>query len=568
VASAAEPLALKYIFDQVSAHARFEPLLVGVGILAALGIFRELASTASNWLTWKVRIGIHYDLLTAMVDRLHCVPLSYHREQGVGAIMTKLDRGIQGFLNALSQILFNIFPAVLYLLLAIFVMWRMSISLTLLVLCFAPLPAVIAALAAPEQTRRERALFDRYVRIYSRFNEVLAGILTVRTFAMEEREKQRFLGEVNGANQLVIRGVRTDSISTGATSFAIMIARLAAIALGGVLMIRGQITIGTVFAFLGYIGGVFGPVQGLSGMYQTLQKASVSLDEMLAILDLEEHLPDSPNAKPLGAIRGDVEFDHVHFAYEHSAEPILRGVDLRAAPGETIAIVGPSGSGKSTLMGLLMRFHDPVQGTVRIDGADLRELERGSLRRQIGVVLQEPLLFNDTVRNNIAYGQPDATMEEVIAAAEAANAHGFITALREGYDTMLGERGGRLSVGERQRVTIARALLKNPPLIILDEATSSLDAESEALVQEALDRLMKGRTTFVIAHRLTTVVHASRIIVLKEGHIVESGSHTALMRLGGYYASLVHRQTRGLLINDGEAVPDSHDLPPVAGLAA
>lgn len=549
--NAAEPLVLKYIFDELTNAQQLRALGLGVAVLAALGIVRELAGAGSNFLTWKTRLGIHYALLEAMVERLHRLPLGFHRREGVGAIMTKLDRGIQGFLTALSEILFNVFPAVLYLGIAVVVMVRLNAQLAAMVLCFAPLPAVIAAFAAPGQTRRERTLFDQWVRIYARFNEVLSGILTVRSFSMEEREKHRFLTDVKRANGIVIRGVRTDASFGAGSSLAVLAARLCAIGFAGVLLVRGEITLGTVMAFLGYLGGLFGPVQGLSGIYQTLRRASVSLDEIFSILELEEHVGDRVGAKPLDAIRGDVVFEDVHFGYE-GAGPVLRGIDLHAAPGETIAIVGPSGSGKTTLTALLMRFYDPSTGSVRLDGTDLRELQQSSLRRHIGVVLQEPLLFNDTVRHNIAYGHPEATEEEIIAAAKAANAHDFIARLPEGYDTMIGERGGRLSVGERQRLTIARALVKNPRLIVLDEATSSLDAESEAIVQDALDRLMEGRTTFVIAHRLSTVVNATRIVVLKDGGIAECGTHRELMALGGYYASLVRRQTRGLILNGSE----------------
>jgi ATP-binding cassette subfamily B protein len=305
-------------------------------------------------------------------------------------------------------------------------------------------------------------------------------------------------------------------------------------------------------ALLGYVGGLFGPVQGLSGVYQTVQKASSSLDEIFSILDLQEHLGDSPDARDISEVRGEVIFRDVAFSYERKGRPLLYSVSLHAHAGETVAIVGPSGSGKTTLMALLMRFYDPTSGEILLDGNNITQLKQSSIRKQIGVVLQDPLLFNDTVRSNIAYGRPDATAEEVEAAAKAANAHDFIMRLPEKYETMVGERGGRLSVGERQRLTIARALTKNPRIIILDEATSSLDAESEALVQDALERLMKGRTTFVIAHRLSTVVNADQIIVLKEGRVAEVGRHRELIKQNGYYASLVARQTRGLIVNEGE----------------
>jgi ATP-binding cassette, subfamily B, bacterial len=357
---------------------------------------------------------------------------------------------------------------------------------------------------------------------------------------------------VNMANRVVIRGVGVDTGFGAVTNMVITAARIAAIAFGGVLVLRGDVTVGTVVAFIGYVGGLFGPVQGLSGIYQTLHRASVSLDEIFAMLDVREHVPDHPDAQEITTVRGVVAFENVSFSYEESAQSLLQGIDLTVCPGETLAIVGPSGSGKTTLMALLMRLHDPVGGVVRLDGTDLRLLKQDSLRRQIGVVLQDPLLFNDTVRSNIAYGRPEASAAEIEAAARAANAHDFITQLPQGYDTYVGERGDRLSVGERQRIAIARALIKNPPIVILDEATSSLDAESEAFVQDALDCLLKDRTSFVIAHRLSTVVHADRIIVLKEGRIAESGTHRALMRSGGYYAGLVERQTRGLIRNDGE----------------
>src|SRR4051794_40676651 len=550
--NAAEPLIMKFVFDDLATNKQMHALLVGIGALLGLGIFREVANAFTSWLTWHARLGIHYSLLESTVGRLHRMPLSFHRTEGVGAIMTRLDRGIQGFLNAVTQILFNIFPAVLYLIISLFVMLKLNWHLTLLVLCFLPMPALIAAIAGPEQTRRERSLLDQWVKIYSRFNEVLSGIVTVRSFSMEDTEKQRFLRSVKEANRTVVKGVGLDTGLGAATNLVVAFARIAAMALGGILVIRGQVTVGTLIAFLGYVGGLFGPVQGLTTIYQTIQKADVSLDEIFSILDVQEHLGDSPDAKEVINTRGDVEFENVKFTYEGGDRPILDGISLRVRAGETLAIVGPSGSGKTTLMALLMRFYDPREGAIRLDGDDLRALRQSSLRRNIGVVLQDPLLFNDTIRNNITYGRPDASLAEVENAARAANAHDFIGRLPEGYDTMVGERGSRLSVGERQRVTIARALIKNPPIIVLDEATSSLDAESEALVQEALNHLMKERTTFVIAHRLATVVNANRIVVLKGGQIVEQGSHYELMKLKGYYTSLVERQTRGLIRNEGE----------------
>jgi ATP-binding cassette, subfamily B, bacterial len=548
--NAVEPLVVKAMFDSLTGHQAVSSLVLAIAALAGCAILRELMDGTSNWLTWRTRIGLQYALLEATVGKLHTMPLRIQRSEGVGAIMTRLDRSIQGFTSAVTLILFNVLPSIIFLIFAVAIMLSLDWRLALVVLLFVPLPALIALYAGPEQTHRERTLLDRWAHIYSRFNEVLSGILIVRSFAMEDAEKSRFLRDVSAANQVVIRGVALDS-GYGATSNLIIAgARLWALGLGAYFVIQGEITIGTVVAFLGYVGGLFGPVQGLSSVYSSLRKAAVSFDEIFGILNVQEHLGDSPDAIEVSRLSGDVRFHDVRFHYEQAGRPLLDGVSFCVEAGKTLAIVGPSGSGKTTLMALLMRFYDPQSGHITINGHDLRDVKQSSLRRNIGVVLQDPLLFNDSVRANIAYGRPEANEDEIVAAARAACAHDFIMRLPDGYDTMVGERGGLLSVGERQRVTIARALLRDPPILIFDEATSALDAESEEAVQGAIEALLRDRTTFLIAHRLATVVKADCILVLKEGQIAESGKHTELMQRGGYYASLVHRQSRGLIPND------------------
>lgn len=550
IASTLEPLILKHIFDSLQGPDAMKTVLWCVTILLGMGALKELGSGVANWLTWQARTRIHYSLLERAVDRLHRLPESHHSREGVGALMTRMERGIQGFVDAIAKISFNILPALAYLIIACAVMLKLDWRLFLLVLIFTPIPALIAARAAPVQTHREHTLLDNWAGIYGRFNEVLSSITMVRSFAMEGREQRNFLSDVRKANDVVVEGVGYDSRIEAAKNYVILLARVASITVGALFVVHGQATVGTIIAFMGYVSGLFGPLQTLTTIYSTVCKASVNVSQVFSILDASDPVPDAPDACEPPEFSGDISFRNVCFCYDGEKHPIIESVSLDVHAGETIALVGPSGSGKTTLMALLQRFHDPTHGSVFIDGKDIRAYEQRAMRNQIGIVLQDALLFNDTIRDNIAYGRPDAPFEKIVEVAQTAQAHDFISRLPDGYNTVIGERGTRLSIGERQRISIARALLKDPPILIFDEATSALDAESEALIQQAFTRLRQGRTTFLIAHRLSTIVDADRIIVLRNGRITEIGHHTELLKNNSYYASLIRQQTEGLISLD------------------
>jgi ATP-binding cassette, subfamily B, bacterial len=546
VLSAIDPLVMKYLFDQLARPDGAHGFAIAIAALLGIELLRAVLQWCLGIRSWDVRLGVEYTLRERVVGKLNALPLAFHEREGVGGTINRINQGITGYVTACADLAFNLLPTILYLSLSVIAMFRLDWRLALVVIVFTPLPGLIGARAAPEQIMRERRLVERWSSIYGRLNEVLAGMMTVKGFGMEDAEKRRFLDGVRDGNEVVRRGVRTDGINGALRSLSATSARLAALGLGGYLAFQGQIGLGTLVAFLGYIGGLFGPVQGLTNTYQTLRKATVSLETIYGILDAEDTVGDSPDAAHVAPLRGEVQFSQVEFAYRPGT-PVLHGIDLSVRPGETVALVGPSGSGKTTLITLLQRLHPVSRGSIMIDGIDIRSMTQHSLRGQIGVVFQDPHLFNDSVRANIAYGRPDATAEQIEAAARAAQAHDFILALPEGYATVVHERGSRLSGGQRQRIAIARALLKDPPILVLDEATSALDGESEHLIQLALRHLLRDRTAFVVAHRLSTVRDADRIVVIDRGRIAEIGSHEELCARGGYYASMVGRQRLGFL---------------------
>ncbi|MDR7483391.1 MAG: ABC transporter ATP-binding protein [Armatimonadota bacterium] len=384
--------------------------------------------------------------------------------------------------------------------------------------------------------------------------EAFTGARVIRAFASEEREIGRFRQVNERTFRANLKIARMIAIQVPVTSFLTAFGIVVVLWVGGQRVTAGHLTAGALVAFLAYVALAIEPAQALVRHYAGLRQALGAFGRIRALLEEPEAPGDAPGAVPLPPIRGHVRFDRVSFAYE-PGQWVLRDVSLEAAPGERLALVGTSGAGKTTLVNLLARFYDPTMGTVEIDGHDLRRVRVRSLRRQIGLVPQETILFRGTVRDNIAYARPDATLEEVVAAARVANAHDFITALPQGYETLLGDDGLQLSGGQRQRLAIARALLNDPRLLILDEATSALDSESEALIQEAIDRIARGRTTFIIAHRLSTVRNADRIVVLDQGTVVEEGRHDELMTRDGTYARLIRLQMLDVPAAERTAAP-------------
>jgi subfamily B ATP-binding cassette protein MsbA len=371
--------------------------------------------------------------------------------------------------------------------------------------------------------------------------ESISAVRVVKSFVREDFEIQRFTRENDLNFRAQMKSVQIQSLLTPTVEFLAALAVTVIVWFGGYEVVNGNITAGALVAFLTYAVNLANPVKRISRVYGTIQKAMAGAERVFGIMDMPEAIADKPEAKAMPAVKGYVEFDDVTFGYKDDI-PALEHISFKAEPGQMIAFVGPSGAGKSTIANLIPRFYDVNGGAIRIDGQDVRDVTMSSLREQIGIVPQETMLFSTTVRENIRYGRLDATDDDIVQAAKDANAHEFIMQLPEGYDTKIGERGLNLSGGQRQRIAIARAILKNPQLLILDEATSALDTESEKIVQAALDRLMVGRTSFVIAHRLSTIFNADQIYVIEKGHIREHGTHEELLALGGLYSSLYNIQ--------------------------
>lgn len=515
-------------------------------ILAAICIYfvKGIFMYGQVYLSAFVGQAIVRDVRNELFRHIQSLSLDFFNKWRTGDLMSRVLSDIAQIESATVSSATEIIPSILTLFSVIGYMLYLNWKLTTLSMIMLPLLFYLMDRIGKDMRKVSKALREKSADIASILQENITGIRVIKAFTMEEREAKKFYGESDASFWISMREAAIHGTSTPVLTFIQSLAILAVVWYGAYQVVNGALSAAGLIAFFTGIALLADPVSKLSKMNITIQRSMASAERIFEIQDIMPNVKDKPGAEALDRIAGSVEFNEVFFAYENAEAHALNGVNVRVKAGEIIALVGPSGAGKTTFVNLIPRFYDPSRGSIKVDGRDLKDVQIYSLRSQMGIVPQETTLFTGTVKDNISFGKINATDDDIIQSAKMANAHDFILALPQGYDTFAGERGVMLSGGQRQRIAIARALLRDPRILILDEATSSLDTESERLVQDALEKLMKGRTTFVIAHRLSTVLIANRILVFKEGCIVEEGSHRELMGKGGLYKKLYEMQFR------------------------
>jgi subfamily B ATP-binding cassette protein MsbA len=531
----------RYVFSGTHSEA-----LIKICIVIIIAFFlKNISGYLQAYFMAYVEQGLVKDIRNEVYRHLHTLSLGYFTSERTGNLISRITNDVNIINTGISATFLNLVREPLliavFLVIAISINWRLTL-ISLLVLPFALYFISKLGLRLHKESRISQ---ERMADITSVLQETISGVKVVKAFGMEEFENKKFQTQTWRYFKSLLKITRIRNLASPITEFLSVVAGVVIIWYGGMQVLElGTMRASEFLTFLIAIFQIMPPVKELTSVNNRIQESTSAAKRVFEILDIEPDIKEAPNAIELKEFKDEIVFENVWFSYNgtKNGDFILKGINLKVKKGEILAIVGPSGAGKSTLVDLIPRFYDPTEGRILIDGIDLRMIKIKSLRDKIGIVTQETILFNDTIRNNIAYGLEDCPIDKIIEAAKAANAHDFIMQLPNGYDTVIGERGMKLSGGQRQRISIARALLKNPPILILDEATSNLDAESEILVQEAIERLMQNRTVFVIAHRLSTIRNADRIIVIDNGRIVQEGKHEELIHQDGLYKKLYEMQ--------------------------
>lgn len=537
------PWIIKDMIDEVLADKNGTMLNWIAASIIAIFIVRGLFWYGQNYLMSYVGQSVIIDIRAAVFKKLQRLSVSFYDKNKTGTIMSYVTNDVNALQSAMVENTIEMITEGFILIGSVVAMIYLDWRLTLFTVCTFPVVLWFMEFFGKKIRKTGGRIQECTADITSVLQESVASASVIKSFVREDYEVDRFDVENKANFRANMKNAQLMATLTPVVELVAAIGVTMIIWYGGNNVINGTITAGSLVAFLTYAVNISNPIKRLTRVIGNIQKALAAAQRVFMIIDMPEEIAESRDAKQLPEVSGKVEFQNVSFAYNDKGN-VITDLSFSVKPGEVIAIVGPSGAGKSTIANLLPRFYDVNKGDIKIDGHSVREVTLDSLREQVGIVPQETMLFNGSVYNNILYGRLDATKEEIEAAAKAANAHDFIMQLTDGYETKLGDRGVNLSGGQRQRIAIARAILKNPRILILDEATSALDTESERVVQEALDRLMVGRTSFVIAHRLSTVKNADKILVLEKGNLVESGTHDELLALDGLYAHLYKIQYR------------------------